>query len=183
MRVLLDEATISGGVRRLAAELNEHFGDRPWTLIGVMSGSVVFLADLMRLLPGRLRVGLVQARSYRGDATSPGELALDLDSIPAVRGRHVLLIDDIFDTGRTLSTLVDRLAREEPASLRTAVLLYKKERAEVDYRPDYVVFRVPNEFVVGYGLDHDDAYRNLPFIAALEPDEQGAEASVETREN
>lgn len=178
MRVLLDESTIHGGVRRLAAELQEHYGAQPWTLIGVMSGSVVFLADLMRQLPGRLQVGLVQARSYRGDATRPGELQLDLEGIPPVRGRRVLLIDDIFDTGRTLSALVDHLADEEPASLRTAVLLYKQGRAEVAYRPDHVVFSVPNEFVVGYGLDYNDAYRNLPFIGVLEEHELGYAAQA-----
>lgn len=176
MKLLLGEEELRQGVRRLAAEITSHYAQRPLTLLGVMTGSVVFLADLMRLLEMPLRVGVVHARSYRGGATSPSDLAVQLDGLPDVVGRDILLVDDIFDTGGTLTELTNRLARLGPASLRTAVLLLKRGRAAVSARPDHVVFEIPDEFVVGYGLDFRDSYRNLPYVAALEPAEIDAGA-------
>jgi len=169
MKTLLSEDQIRAGVARLASEIAGHYAGRPLTIIGVMTGSIVLLADLIRRLDLPLRVGLVQARSYRGAATTPGELAINTDLLPEVAGRDVLLVDDIFDTGHTLATLVEALNRLEPRSLRSAVLLAKLGRREVDYRPDHVAFEIPNEFVVGYGLDYRDAFRHLPFVAMLEP--------------
>lgn len=169
MKQLLSEAQIRDGIERLAGEISRHYAGRPLTIIGVMTGSIVLLADLIRRLDLPLRVGLVQARSYRGAATTPGELAINTDLLPEVAGRDVLLVDDIFDTGHTLATLVEALNRLEPRSLRSAVLLAKLGRREVDYRPDHVAFEIPNEFVVGYGLDYRDAFRHLPFVAMLEP--------------
>ena len=169
MKTLLSEDQIRAGVSRLASEIADHYAGRPLTIIGVMTGSIVLLADLIRRLDLPLRVGLVQARSYRGAATTPGELAINTDLLPEVAGRDVLLVDDIFDTGHTLATLVEALNRLEPRSLRSAVLLAKLGRREVDYRPDHVAFEIPNEFVVGYGLDYRDAFRHLPFVAMLEP--------------
>jgi hypoxanthine phosphoribosyltransferase len=117
----------------------------------------------------------VQARSYRAGATTPGALAINPDFAPDLKGRHVLVLDDIFDTGHTLSKLVAQIERLEPLSLRTAVLLRKAGRQEVDFHPDFVAFDIPDEFVVGYGLDYHDLYRNLPYLATLEPHEIQAE--------
>src|SRR4029077_15037572 len=114
-----------------------------------------------------LKVGLVQASSYRGPATSPGSLAIADVSGLDITGRHVLLLDDIFDTGQTLSGLVAELQKREPASLRSALLLWKEGRQRVSLTPDYHCFRIPDLFVVGYGLDYNDEYRHLPHVAAL----------------
>jgi hypoxanthine phosphoribosyltransferase len=168
MKQILSASEIEQGVNRLAAEVGAHYADRPLTILGVLNGSVVLLADLIRRLDLPLRVGLVQASSYRGKATSPAELRVDMAMMPDIHARHVLLIDDIFDTGHTLSRLMDQLREARPMSVRSAVLLRKHGRKAVSMEPDHVVFEIPNQFVVGYGLDYQDAYRNLPYIAVLE---------------
>ncbi len=168
MRQILDEDQLREGVGRLADEINGYYQGRPLTIIGVLTGSVVLLADLIRLLDMPLKVGLVQATSYRG-ATTPGALELNLDLLPDIANRHVLIVDDIFDTGHTLAALLAHFTALRPAQLRSAVLLRKAGRVEVPVQPDHVAFEIPNEFVVGYGLDYADLYRNLPHVAALEP--------------
>jgi hypoxanthine phosphoribosyltransferase len=117
-----------------------------------------------------LRLGFVSASSYRG-ATTRGSLEINADLIPNVADRHVLLVDDIFDTGHTLQKLVDVMKELQPASVRSAVMLRKLGRQQVNYSPDFVAFDIPDEFVVGYGMDYDDVYRNLPHIAALDSDD------------
>ncbi|HEX4148293.1 MAG TPA: hypoxanthine phosphoribosyltransferase [Pirellulales bacterium] len=174
LKILLSEQELRGGVARLADEINTHYREQPLTIIGVLTGSVVLLADLIRLLTMPLRVGVIQARSYRGSATSPGELTIQSDLLPDIRGRQVLVVDDIFDTGQTLLKLAEQLGTLEPASLRLAVLLRKQGRQRVEIKPDYVGFEIPDAFVVGYGLDYQDEYRNLPYVAALEAAELAA---------
>jgi len=173
LRILLSEEQIRAGVERLAGEITAHYGDGPLTIIGVLTGSVVLLADLIRHLRMPLRVGVVQCRSYRGKTTSPGALAVNADLLPEIRGHRVLLVDDIFDTGQTLEQLLIDFDELSPRSLESAVLLRKQGRQSVAVRPDYVGFEIPNEFVVGYGLDYHDAFRNLPYVAALEAHELG----------
>jgi len=168
MKTLLSEAELHRGVERMAAEINAFYDGRPLTIIGVLTGSVVLLADLIRLLQMPLRVGVVQASSYRGAATTRGQLHINHELMPDIAGRDVLLVDDIFDTGHTLAETVRLMRSLGPTSIRTCVLLLKKERQEVDMPVDHVGFDIPNEFVVGYGLDYQDEYRNLPFLAALE---------------
>ena len=168
---LLPADEIATAVHKLGHELTHLYRGKPLTVLGVMSGSFVFLADLVRHINLPLRVGVVQARSYRGAATSPGDLSINLDFLPELTDRHVLLVDDIFDTGKTLEGLLGKLSTLRPASLETAVLLRKADRAQCDWVPRHVLFEIPDVFVVGYGLDFQDAYRNLPFVAALEPHE------------
>ena len=168
MKTLLTEAELRRGVERIAAEINEFYADRPLTIIGVLTGSVVLLADLIRLLEMPLRVGVVQASSYRGAATTRGSLSINHELMPDIAKRDVLLVDDIYDTGHTLAEMVRRMSDLGPTSVRTCVLLLKKGRQEVDVPVDHVGFEIPNEFVVGYGLDYQDEYRNLPYLAALE---------------
>ena len=169
VKTLLTTEQLHHGVVQLGREINETYGDRPLTIIGVLTGSVVVLADLIRLLEMPLRVGVVQASSYRG--TIRGDLVINSELMPDIRGRDVLLVDDIVDTGRTLGEVIAQMQALGPTSLRSAVLLRKKERQEVTMDPDFVVFDIPDEFVVGYGLDYNDAYRNLPYLATLEPDD------------
>jgi hypoxanthine phosphoribosyltransferase len=139
------------------------------TIIGVLTGSLVLLADLIRQLEMPLRVGVVQASSYAG--TQRGELTINSDLMPDIKGRDVLLIDDILDSGHTLEKVLSLTRQLGPTSVRSAVLLRKSDCQQVAIEPDFVCFDIPNEFVVGYGLDYQDAYRNLPFVAALEPDD------------
>lgn len=178
MKILLNRTQVAEGVARMADEINAFYGNRPLTIIGVLTGSVVVLADLIRLLNMPLRVGVVQARSYRGASTERSELTITSDSLPDLAGRDVLVVDDIFDTGNTLFQLVQQMQKLGPKSVRSAVLLRKRGRQEKQNEPDHAAFEIPNEFVVGYGLDYNDFYRNLPFIAALEADEIAAGRST-----
>ncbi len=169
MKTLLSRSDLSAGVQKMAAEINGFYEGRPLTIVGVLTGSVVLMADLIRLLEMPLRVGVVQASSYRGTATVRGELVVQADLMLDIRNHDVLLIDDIFDTGHTLVKVIALMNEHHPTSVRSAVLLRKHGRQEVAMQPDFVAFEIPDEFVVGYGLDYEDRYRNLPFLAALEP--------------
>ena len=171
MRVLLSEKELHDGVSRMAQDIEAVFEGRYLTLVGVLTGSVVLIADLMRLIDQPMRVGVIQASSYRGATTKRGELIINSELMLDISGRDVLLVDDIFDTGHTLAQVVDKLEEFNPASVRSAVLLRKEGRQQVDYEPDFSAFRIPDEFVVGYGLDYEDVYRNLPYLAALEPED------------
>lgn len=169
MRILLTAEQIHSAIARLAVEIREREAGKPLTVIAVMTGSIIFLADLIRLLDMPLRVGVIQARSYLG--TQRGALSVNADMLPEVAGRDVLVIDDIFDTGHTLIEVLSFLDELSPRSIRTAVLVLKQGKQQVALRPDYVGCEIPDVFVVGYGLDYNDAYRNLPYLAALEPED------------
>ena len=171
MRTLLDEVQLNGGVEKLAQSINETYGEKPLTIVGVLTGSVVLMADLIRKLKMPLRVGVVQTSSYQG--TERGALTINSDMMLDITGRDVLLIDDIFDTGHTLQEVRDLMQKLDPTSLKSAVLLCKTGQQQVDWMPEFVAFDIPDEFVVGYGLDYNDEYRNLPFLAVLEPEDLG----------
>jgi hypoxanthine phosphoribosyltransferase len=168
MQSLIDERAIRTAVDRLAAQIASDYAGRPLSVLGVLTGSIIFLSDVIRRIDLPLRVGLIQASSYRGRTTAAGELTVNSSLVPDISGRDVLLLDDIFDTGRTLAALVERIRAMRPASLRSAVLLWKEGRGEVELAPDYHCFRIPDVFVVGYGLDYNDEHRHLPYIAALD---------------
>ncbi len=131
----------------------------------------MLVADLIRLIHQPMRVGVIQASSYRGATTTRGDLVINSELMLDVKGRDVLLVDDIFDTGHTLEKVVAKLHDFGPASVRSAVLLRKQGRQESTYEPDFTAFNIPDEFVVGYGLDYEDMYRNLPYLAALESED------------
>lgn len=168
MRTILTEAQIREGVVDLARRVSSDFAGRPLTVLGVLTGSLIFLSDFIRQLNQPLQIGLIQASSYRGRTTEAGKLLVETAGLPEIAGRDVLLLDDIFDTGKTLAALLDALEERQPRSLRTVVLLWKEGRQTVDVVPDYHGFKIPNAFVVGYGLDYDDNFRNLPYVAELE---------------
>jgi hypoxanthine phosphoribosyltransferase len=168
MEILLTETDLAAGIDRLADEVRRELGGRPLTVVGVLTGSIMVVADLIRRLDGPVNVSMVWASSYRGTATTPGTLDLRLDLLPDLTGQHVLLVDDIFDTGRTLKALLEELRRRGAASVRSLVLLRKAGRAEVAIEPDFVGFEIPDAFVGGYGLDFDGALRHLPHLAALD---------------
>src|SRR5262249_15940415 len=140
-------------IGELAQQISADYRDKPLTIVGVLTGCLVFLADLVRRLEMPLRIGLIQASSYRGETTTAGTLRVGPELVPDLRGRHVLLLDDILDTGQTLHRLVGLLGALGALSIRVAVLLRKEGRQVVALEPDYFGFHIPDVFVVGYGLD------------------------------
>jgi hypoxanthine phosphoribosyltransferase len=171
MQILLPADKIQQRVSELARQIAADYRGQPVTIVGVLTGSLMFLADLVRQLDLHLRIDFIQATSYRGATTTAGELHIHPGLAPDVRGRHVLLLDDILDTGHTLVRVRSHLNGLGAESLRIAVLLRKRGRQEVPVEPDYCGFEIPNHFVVGYGLDYNDEYRHLPYIGVL-PEEQ-----------
>jgi hypoxanthine phosphoribosyltransferase len=167
MDVLITADQIRTRVDELAFEIRSAYAGKSFTVVGILTGSMIFLADLIRRIDLPLQIGLVQASSYRGTATSPGELVIRDDLLPDIRDRHLLLLDDILDTGRTITRLVERLRSKGAATVRTCVLLRKLGRQQVPFEPDYCGFAIPDRFVIGYGLDYNDEYRHLPFIGVL----------------
>ncbi len=178
MKTLIDENQLRDGIRKFAEEIGRHYADKPLTIVGVRIASVLVLADLIRFLDMPLRVELLKTRRDQQDISRPGPLAIDLATLStAVKGRDVLLVDDIFDTGRTLWELIPQIDELGPTSVRTAVFLRKQGRSEVSLEPDFVAFDVPDGFLVGYGLHYRDRYRNLPYVAALTPEERAEESN------
>jgi hypoxanthine phosphoribosyltransferase len=167
MEILIPADRIQQRIGEMARQIAADYADRSVTIIGVLTGSLIFLADLIRHLDLPLRIGLIQASSYRGAVTSPGHLQVQPELVPDVRGRHILLLDDILDTGQTLDHLIRHFRRLEPASLAVAVLLRKRGRQRVGVEPAYCGFEIPDAFVVGYGLDFNDEFRHLPYLAVL----------------
>jgi hypoxanthine phosphoribosyltransferase len=170
MQILLPAERIQQRVGELAKQIAADYEGRPVTIVGVLTGCLMFVADLVRQLDLSLRIDFIQASSYRGATTTAGVLHIHPGLAPDVRGRHVLLLDDILDTGQTLVQVREHLHELGAKSLRIAVLLRKEGRQEVAIEPDYCGFEIPNAFVVGYGLDYNDEYRHLPYIAVLPDD-------------
>ncbi len=166
--VLLSEAQIQQRVRQLGRQIEADYRGKPLTIVAVLTGSLILLADLIRQIQIPLRVALLQASSYRGTTTAAAPLVVNEEFSPEVDGRDVLLLDDILDTGPTLTTLVRHMSDRGARSVRTAVLLRKAGRQEVHLEPDYCGFTIPDAFVIGYGLDYNDDYRHLPHIAVFD---------------
>ena len=169
-RILIPRDKIARRVKELAVEIArtyEQGDDEGITVVTILSGAIIFVADLMRQLPLKMKVGLIMVSSYAGPRTRPGEPKVIHGLNTDVAGRHVLLVDDILDTGGTLRMVRRRLEEAGARSIRTCVLLRKPAKAPPDLRADFVGFDIEDVFVVGYGLDFDDQYRNLPDIAVL----------------
>ncbi|CAN5363113.1 hypoxanthine phosphoribosyltransferase [soil metagenome] len=171
MQILISSTQIRERVEDLAAEIAADFAGKKVTVVGVLTGSLVFLADLIRRMNLPLQVALIEASSYRGQTTTAGELVIHDELLTDIRGRHILLMDDILDTGNTVSKVVGHLMTKGAASVKTCVLLRKIGRQQVEFEPDYIGFAIPDKFVIGYGLDFNDEYRHLPFIAVLPADQ------------
>jgi hypoxanthine phosphoribosyltransferase len=167
MQPLFTAERIRGRVTELATLIHRDHPDGVH-LVGVLKGSFVFLADLMRALPGPATIDFVAVTSYGNQTTSSHRVQMLKDLDHSVSGRDVVLVEDIVDTGVTLSYLLNLLGSRKPRALRTACLLSKPSRLEVPVRLDYVGFRIADDFVVGYGLDHAEAHRSLPYIAVID---------------
>ena len=182
VRPLLSAGAIAGRVGQMGREITQHDaaaidagGDRqPLLVLVVMTGGLVFGADLIRQIDRPLHVGVLHARSYPGRRTTAGELSLATDMLPDLAGRRVLVVDDIFDTGATLAAIVAEVTGRGAASVATAVLLHKQVEHRTPLRPTYAGFTIADEFVVGYGLDFDGRYRNLPHVGVLRRSADGS---------
>jgi len=170
-KVLIPEDVLQARVRSLAEEINHLYRDDDFPLlICILKGAFVFLADLTRHLTFRHEVDFMVISSYGSGTVSSGVVRILLDLERSIEGRHVLIVEDIIDTGRTMDYITRNLRTRHPTSLRICTLLSKPSRREIDVPLDFVGFEVPDEFVVGYGLDFAEAYRNLPFIGVLKPE-------------
>jgi hypoxanthine phosphoribosyltransferase len=164
--VLVSEEEIQAKVGELGRRISRDYAGEELLLIGLLRGAIVFLSDLMRALDIPVRLDFIGISSY-GVSTESGAVRLVMDLETDIAGRHVLVVEDIVDTGKTLAYLVDNLKSRQPASLRVCALLDKPERRQVPIQVDYVGFEIPDKFVVGYGLDFAEGYRNLPFVGVL----------------
>jgi hypoxanthine phosphoribosyltransferase len=168
-RVLYDEPAIFSRLDAMAASITRDYDHKELTVLAVLNGSFMFLADLLRRIPLPLRVDCISVASYHGGTESSGSVTFDQLTPPEVRDRHVLILDDILDSGRTLDAIQHRLGSEGARSIRTCVLLRKNKARALPIDADYVGFDIADEFVVGYGLDFQEKYRNLPCIGVLHP--------------
>jgi hypoxanthine phosphoribosyltransferase len=165
--ILFDEQTIIEKVRELAARISRDYAGKELVLISVLKGAAVFTADLMRHITVPVMVDYVQAASYGASTTSTRNIIIKKDIEADISGKHVLLADTIVDTGETMDCLLKRIGGKGPASLKTVALLDKRSCRLVDVKIDYVGFEIPDKFVVGYGMDCEEKYRNLPSIAVV----------------
>jgi hypoxanthine phosphoribosyltransferase len=165
--VLIDTEALSARIAELGAEISADYGGRDLLLIGVLKGAVFFMADLMRRLTIPCEVDFMAISSYGASTDSSGVVRILKDLDINIEGRHVLVVEDIIDSGLTLSYLMRNLESREPATLEICALLTKPDRREIDVPVRYVGFEIPNRFVIGYGLDFGERYRNLPYVAVL----------------
>lgn len=173
-KVLVDEVTIRKRIRELGDIINREYVRQDMLLVSVLKGSIIFMADLIRAITIPHEIDFMATSSYGASVSSSGVVRILKDLNTSIEGRNVVVVEDIIDSGHTLSYLIRILQERRPASLRIMTLLDKPERREVDIHVDWIGFSIPNEFVVGYGLDYDEVYRNLPFIGVLKPSVYGA---------
>ncbi len=167
-KILITDAQLARRIKTLAKQIEKDFRGREMVVVSLLSGTVMFLADLMRHISLPLRLDFIGVSSY-GAGTESGDLVFTKELRLDVRGRDVLLVDDILDTGKTLSRVIPKLQALKPRRIQTVVLLDKPARRTHDIEADFIGFEIPDFFVVGYGLDFAERYRNLPFVGVLHP--------------
>ena len=166
-RVLFDEPTIQSRLDEIAAQISSDYRDKELTVIAVLNGSLMFMADLLRRIPLPLTLDCLSVASYHGKAQTSGEVIFKQIALPDVQDRHLLILDDILDSGNTLAAIREKLETAGPRTIKICVLLSKKKQRARAVDADYLGFEIEDEFVVGYGLDYDERYRNLPCIGVL----------------
>lgn len=167
-RVLYREEEIVARLDQLAVQITEDYRGKDLTVLAILNGSLIFMSDLLRRIPLPLQLECLRVKSYYGGTVSTGRVEFDHAALPLIQGRHVLLLDDILDSGNTLAAIIETIRLEaRPLSLKSCVLLRKMKKRSLSIEADYVGFDIEDEFVVGYGLDYQERYRNLPFIGVL----------------
>ena len=169
-RVLVSEEELHQINARLGAQITRDYAGKNLLMVGILKGSVVFMADLMRAVTTHARIDFMSVSSYGGDTKSSGVIKIVKDLDEPLRDKDVIVVEDIVDSGRTLSYLLDMLKARGPKSMALCTLLDKPDRRVIDVKVDYTGFQIPDEFVVGYGLDYDQRYRNLPYIGVVKFD-------------
>jgi hypoxanthine phosphoribosyltransferase len=174
-KILLHTATILARLDEIAHEIRTDYAGKDLTVVMVLNGALMLCADLLRRIPLPLKLDCLRVSSYHGGTETTGEVIFDQIALPDINDRHVLIVDDILDSGLTLAAIVQKLRTEcRPLSVKSCVLLRKKKERLAAIDADYVGFDIADEFVVGYGLDYDERYRNLPYIGVLRPEVYGA---------
>jgi hypoxanthine phosphoribosyltransferase len=166
-RVAFSPEEIAARVEHLGADITAHYGDGELLMLGLLKGSFIFLADLARAVRRPAQLDFIVASSYGNATVSSGTVRLLYDPETPLAGKHILLVEDIVDSGRTLQCLIDLLQARRPASLEICALLHKRIATELKHEPKFIGFDAPHEFLVGYGLDHAEQFRHLPYIASL----------------
>lgn len=169
-RILITSEELGARVRELGQQITNDYAGRDILMIGVLRGAVIFMSDLARAIKRPMDIDFMATSSYGSSTSSSGVVRIMKDLDEVVEGRHLLIVEDIIDSGLTLNYLVDNLKSRKPASVKICTLLSKPDRRKVDVQVDYNGFVIPDYFVVGYGLDFDGKYRNLPFIGVLKPE-------------
>ncbi|ACZ40956.1 hypoxanthine phosphoribosyltransferase [Thermobaculum terrenum ATCC BAA-798] len=168
-QILITESELQAKIKELGSRIAEDYKDKIPVLIGVLNGAVMFVSDLIRACPIQLNIDFMAVSSYQDSTESSGVVKIIKDLDRNISGRHILIVEDIIDTGLTLSYLLETLQARHPASIKVCALLDKASRRRVNVPIDYLGFQIPDKFVVGYGLDFRDLYRNLPYIGVLKP--------------
>ncbi|KIS04191.1 hypoxanthine phosphoribosyltransferase [Paucilactobacillus wasatchensis] len=168
-RILYSRDDIAKAAKRLGKQLTNDFQDKRPIIISVLKGAILFTVDVIKEMDVYAEIDFIDVASYHGGTQSSGEIDLVRDIGSDIAGRNILIIEDIIDTGRTLKYLIDLLKSRNAAEIKVCTLLDKEEGRLIDVKADYVGFSVPNEFVVGYGLDYQELYRNLPYVGVLKP--------------
>ena len=169
-KILFTEEQLQKRVKEMGEEIARDYADKKPAMVCILKGAVMFYTDLLRNIAIPLTTDFMAVSSYGNTTKSSGEVEIRKDLSSSIEGRHVIIVEDIVDSGRTLSYLLEMLKDRGPASLRLCTLLDKPERRVIDVHVDYTGFNIPDEFVVGYGLDYDQRYRNLPYIGVVEFD-------------
>ena len=166
-KILVSHDEITEAAKKLSAQLNKDYAGKNTILVGILKGSIPFMAELVKHIDTHIEMDFMMVSSYHGGTASSGVINIKQDVTQDIKGRHVLFVEDIIDTGQTLKNLRDMFIAREAASVKIATLLDKPEGRVVEIEADYTCFTIPNEFVVGYGLDYKENYRNLPYVGVL----------------
>ena len=172
-KILITEEEIQEAIKKAGKEISDSYDGRPILLVSILKGAFVFMADLCRAITVPCEIGFMAAKSYYSGTVSTGAVKITMDLDQDIKNYHVIIVEDIIDTGRTLNDVVNLLKTRNPISLKVVTLLDKPSRRVVDFKADIALFTIPDHFVIGYGLDCAEFYRNLPYIAEYGDDEKG----------
>ena len=168
IKVLIDEQKLQTRIEEIADQIQKEYKGKELILICILKGSIFFTVDLAKRITGDVKIEFIRVSSYNDGTESSGEIKMKLDLKDSIQGKDVIVIEDIIDTGRTLSYLIEYLKMKKPNSVKLCALLDKPDRRTIDVKVDYTGFQIPDKFVVGYGLDFDEKYRNLPYVGYIE---------------